>query len=106
VMTYGGVPEIAAEWVARHRQEVRVVDVRSAAEFGGDLGHLEGAMLIPLDELRDHAAGIPADKPVVVVCQTGRRSAMGAGILGKAGFARVASLAGGMVRWRGLGLPS
>jgi sulfur dioxygenase len=41
-----------------------------------------------------------------VVCQTGKRSALGTQILRKAGFERVANLAGGMVRWRELGLPS
>jgi len=45
-------------------------------------------------------------KPVVVVCQTGRRSAMATSILRKAGLTRVANVAGGMVRWRELGLPS
>ena len=106
VTTYAGIPEIAPEWVARHRDEVRLVDVRSAAEFEGELGHLDGAALIPLEELRARTAEVAADKPVVVVCQTGRRSGMGAVILGKAGLTRVANLAGGMVRWRDLGLPS
>lgn len=106
VTTYAGIPEIAPEWVARHRSEVHVIDVRSAAEFEGELGHLERAQLIPLEELRARASEVTADKPVVVVCQTGRRSGMGAVILGKAGLTRVANLAGGMVRWRDLGLPS
>ena len=51
-----------------------------------------------LDELRARAAEVPADKPVVVVCQTGRRAAMGTVILGKAGVARAANLAGGRQR--------
>jgi rhodanese-related sulfurtransferase len=63
-------------------------------------------MLVPLDDLRARVSEVPADKPVVVVCQTGRRSAMGAAILEKAGLTRVANLAGGMVMWRDLGLPS
>ena len=61
--------------------------------------------LIPLDELRARAGEVAKDKPVVVVCQTGKRSAMATVILRKAGFDRVANLAGGMVRWRELGLP-
>ncbi|MGO8997113.1 MAG: rhodanese-like domain-containing protein, partial [Polyangiaceae bacterium] len=104
--TYAGLPEIAPEWVAAHRPEVHILDVRTAGEFDGDLGHIEGAQLIPLDELRARVSEVSADKPVVVVCQTGSRSAMGTQILGKAGLARVANLAGGMVRWRDLGLPS
>jgi glyoxylase-like metal-dependent hydrolase (beta-lactamase superfamily II)/rhodanese-related sulfurtransferase len=106
VVTYAGVPEVAPEWVARHRAEVHVVDVRSAAEFEGELGHLAGAQLIPLDVLRARVSEIPSDKPVVVVCQTGKRSGMGTVILEKAGRRRVANVHGGMVGWRELGLPS
>jgi glyoxylase-like metal-dependent hydrolase (beta-lactamase superfamily II)/rhodanese-related sulfurtransferase len=106
VRTYAGLPEIAPEWVARHRGQVHVLDVRPPAELSGELGHLAGAQLIPLDELRARVAEVPSDEPVVVMCQTGRRSAMAAAILEKAGRARVAYVAGGMVRWRDLGLPS
>ncbi len=106
VTTYAGLPEISPEWLAAHRDRVNVLDVRSPAEFDGELGHLEGAMLIPLDELRARVAEVPTDKPVVTVCQTGKRSGLAASILGKAGVAKVANLAGGMVRWRDLGLPS
>jgi glyoxylase-like metal-dependent hydrolase (beta-lactamase superfamily II)/rhodanese-related sulfurtransferase len=106
VTTYAGLPEIAPEWVASHRRDVVVVDVRMPSEFEGELGHLEGAKLIPLDELRGRIAEVPRGQPVVVVCQTGRRSGMGAVILGEAGIDRVANLAGGMVGWRELGLPS
>ncbi len=106
VTTYAGVKEIAPDWVARSRDDVSLLDVRSAAEFDGELGHLAGAQLIPLEQLRDRVAEVKTDKPVVVVCQTGKRSAMATVILGKAGHARFANLAGGMVRWRELGLPS
>lgn len=85
---------------------MHVLDVRSPAELNGELGQLDGAQLIPLDELRSRAAEVATDKPVVVVCQTGRRSGMATLILAKAGIAQSASLAGGMVRWRELGLPS
>lgn len=106
VTTYAGVPEIAPDWVAAHRGDVHLVDVRSPSETEGELGKLDGVKLLPLDELRARVAEVPRDKPVIVLCQTGRRSAMGAAILKKAGIDRTASLAGGMVRWRDLGLPS
>lgn len=105
VVTYAGVAEIAPEWVATHRGEVNVLDVRSPSECTGELGQLESARVIPLEELRARVTEVPADKPVVVVCQTGKRSALGAAILRKASFGRVANVAGGMVRWRELGLP-
>jgi sulfur dioxygenase len=80
--------------------------VRHDAEQDGDLGRLEGALHIPLDELRGRAGEVPRDRPVVVVCQSGRRSAMATVILRKAGHAQVANVAGGLLRWRELGLPS
>jgi rhodanese-related sulfurtransferase len=106
VQTYGGVPEISPDWVASHRHEVQVVDVRSASEFEGELGHLKGAKLLPLDELRARVGELQDDKPIVLVCQTGKRSAMAATILRRAGLSRVANLAGGMARWREYDLPS
>jgi rhodanese-related sulfurtransferase len=106
VTTYAGISEIAPEWVARHRDAVSILDVRGAAEHDGELGHITGARLIPLDELRARACEVTDERPIVVVCQTGKRSAMATVILRKAGLTRVANLAGGMVRWRDLGLPS
>jgi sulfur dioxygenase len=106
VTTYSGLAEIAPEWVARHRGAVHVLDVRTPAEYEGELGHLDGAQLIPLDDLRARASEVKSDKPVVVVCQTGKRSGLGTVILGRAGVSRTANMAGGMVRWRELGLPS
>jgi glyoxylase-like metal-dependent hydrolase (beta-lactamase superfamily II)/rhodanese-related sulfurtransferase len=106
IRTYAGLAQIPPEWLARHRDEVHVVDVRSAAEFDGELGHIEGAQLIPLDDLRTRVSEVPADKPIVAVCQTGRRSGLATTILERAGLTRVANLAGGMVRWRDLALPS
>jgi sulfur dioxygenase len=105
VTTYGGLFEISPEWVAAHRSEVALLDVRATGELAGELGHLEGATSIPLDELRGRVDEVKDDKPVIVVCQTGKRSGMATVILRKAGRTRVANLAGGMVRWRELGLP-
>jgi glyoxylase-like metal-dependent hydrolase (beta-lactamase superfamily II) len=106
VTTYAGLTEIDPEWVARHRDRVRVLDVRTRPELEGELGHLANILHIPLDELRERVGEVPADLPVVAVCQTGKRSGMATLILRKAGFTRVANVAGGMVRWRELGLPS
>jgi glyoxylase-like metal-dependent hydrolase (beta-lactamase superfamily II)/rhodanese-related sulfurtransferase len=106
VTTYSGLHEVAPEWVARHRQEVHVLDVRAPDELKGELGQLRGAQAIPLDELRARVGEVPTELPVVVVCATGKRSGMATVILEAAGFARVANVAGGMVTWRELGLPS
>ncbi|MBL9017036.1 MAG: MBL fold metallo-hydrolase [Myxococcales bacterium] len=105
ITTYAGHQEIAPEWVAAHRADVHLVDVRAAHELTGELGALAGVQHIPLEELRARAGEVATDKPVVVICQTGTRSAMGTLILRAAGRNDCANLAGGMVRWRELGLP-
>jgi sulfur dioxygenase len=106
VVTYGGIAEIDPEWIAQHRADVHLLDVRGAAERGGEFGHLNGAQHIPLDELRSRLAEVPMDRPIVTVCQTGKRSALATTILKKAGIPRTANVSGGMLRWRQLGLPS
>jgi glyoxylase-like metal-dependent hydrolase (beta-lactamase superfamily II)/rhodanese-related sulfurtransferase len=103
--TFAGVPEIRPDWVARHLDELFVLDVRSEAEFGGELGHLRGAHLIPLDQLRTRLSEVPKDAKVVAVCQSGKRSAMATEILRKAGYETVANVAGGLIHWSRLALP-
>jgi sulfur dioxygenase len=102
--TFAGGLEIDPIWVAEHRDEVTLVDVREPAELAGDLGHIPGVVPIALGSLRDRADEVPRDKPVVCVCRSGRRSAQACVILAKAGVADPANLPGGMIRWRALGL--
>ncbi|MEO2177174.1 MAG: MBL fold metallo-hydrolase [bacterium] len=105
-VTFAGIPEIQPDWVARHMEELFVLDVRSPEEFSGEHGHLEQACLIPLDQLRDRLAEIPKDKPVITVCQSGKRSAMAAEILMQAGYETVANIPGGLIQWNRLALAS
>ena len=79
--------------------------MRDANEWSGVLGHIEGATLIPLEQLRERATSLGQDKPVVAVCRSGARSAQAVAILEKAGFTRVANLAGGMISWNNHRLP-
>jgi rhodanese-related sulfurtransferase len=104
--TTSGVPVVTAEWLAAHRAEVRVVDVREHLEFYGGLGHIEGAELVPLATLEGSARGWDRGAAVVTVCAYGTRSGKAALLLSEQGFARVASLHGGMVHWAELGLPA
>ena len=105
VVNFAGIPEVAPDWVARHRGDLYLLDVRSRGEFEGQLEHIESAVLIPLDELRERLEEIPTDKPVVAVCQSGKRSAMATQILQSSGYPESANLAGGMIQWHRLGLP-
>ncbi len=98
--TFGGIWEVQPHWLEEHLREVQIVDVREPDEFNGPLGHVPGAILIPLGKLSEHAAALSKEKPVVTVCRSGARSAQATVLLGKAGFDKVANLSGGMLRWR------
>ena len=104
VRTFGGVLEVDPVWVAEHRREVTILDVREPAELTGDLGCIDGSLHIPLGELRARLAEVPGGKPVVCICRSGRRSAQASLILEKAGVRDVANSPGGMIRWRAVGL--
>jgi len=99
-LTFAGIWEVQPNWVEEHLREVQVVDVREPNEYDGPLGHIPGSVAIPLGTLAERAQTIAKDKPIVAVCRAGGRSAQATVILKKAGFERVANLAGGMLRWR------
>jgi len=80
-------------------EEMLVLDVRRLPEWNA--ARIEGATLIPLNELDARAGEIAAwkDKPIVVHCHHGVRSMNGTAILRKQGFTNVHSMAGGIDAW-------
>src|SRR6266446_4586113 len=103
--SFAGIWEIDPHGLEEHAQAVQILDVREPQEFTGPLGHIRGAILIPLGELAERAAELSCERPVVAVCRAGGRSAQATVILQKAGFNEVANLTGGMLRWRAEGHP-
>jgi rhodanese-related sulfurtransferase len=105
-------PPPAPRWVevAQLRQQLDsgaaplVLDVRGPDEFAGPLGHIDGALNIPLPELGGRGGEIAADRPVVCVCLTDKRSSAAAVQLIGAGAVDVTVLRGGMKAWREAGL--
>ncbi len=82
-----------------------ILDVREPAEFA--TGHLRDAKNIALAELPkklDELAKFKA-KPVIVVCQSGVKSAKATALLKNAGFTEAVSLNGGVAAWQEQGLP-
>lgn len=69
-----------------------VLDTRTAGEYAR--GAVDGALHIPLDELREHLDELPRDKRLLVYCQSGLRSYVACRILAQHGFA-CANVAGG-----------
>lgn len=99
----------AAELAALQGSGVPVIDVREPAEFAA--GHVPGAASIPRGVLEFEVDGHPAvncerdpalahrDRPVVLYCRSGGRSALAAEALMRLGFAEPLSLAGGFAAW-------
>ncbi len=77
--------------------KVRLVDVREPHEFIGDLGHLEGAELVPLATVEAACAGWDRDAEIVLVCRSGGRSGRAAATLAQLGFRKVMNMVGGML---------
>ena len=82
--------------------DVQLIDVRGYEEFGG--ARLACSICIPLNELRERIGEVGIGSPVVLVCETGRRSTQAAAILEAAGIA-AGQLEGGLASWRQHGLP-
>ena len=78
-----------------------VIDVRGHDEFRGPLGHITGALNLPVGELPHRLTEIKAlkDRPIILVCRTDKRSANAAVVLRNAGFRDVRVLRGGMEQW-------
>ncbi|MCP9799683.1 MBL fold metallo-hydrolase [Synechococcus sp. RedBA-s] len=103
--SYAGLPQLGPRWVQEHHNVLCLVDVRSAEEFNGPDGRISGSLLIPLPELERRLGEIPAERPVVVLCHSGSRSALATQELIKAGRPQVANLRGGLRAWQREGLP-
>ena len=80
-----------------------VIDVRGHAEW--EAGHVPGVENIPVGYLADHLTEVPRDRPVVVHCQSGARSAIAASVLRAKGFTNIVNLAGGFAEWQSQGHP-
>ena len=92
-----------ARVLAREGNEVTVIDVRNRTEW--DAGHLPGALHIPIGYLAERLGEIPRDKPIVVQCQSGARSAIATSHLQRLGLSDLHDLVGGFVAWESAGQP-
>lgn len=99
------IPQIGAMDLAASIKNggVTLIDVRNANEWSG--GHIAGALHIPLGRLAERIDEIPRDKPIVMQCAGGTRSAIGASVLKTHGLDRVVNLTGGYGAWSKAGMP-
>jgi rhodanese-related sulfurtransferase len=79
-----------------------LIDVREQYEW--DAGHIEGARHVPVHELAAVAPELDPQRPVVIVCRVGGRSAMVTEAFRSSGFDAY-NLVGGVIAWERAGLP-
>ena len=101
------IPVVNVSDVARRAGtgDAMIIDVRNAAEW--EEGHIEGAIHVPLGELPAYAAQAAKNhRQMVLHCETGGRSAIGASVLLANGVTNVANMEGGYRAWSEAGLPT
>ncbi len=78
-----------------------VLDVRTEEEYFGPLGHINGAILIPIDQLENRLSELEIYKndTIYVVCRSGNRSNFGKDILNANNFNAI-NVDGGMLAWK------
>ena len=101
------IAQIAAEELHRELaaspDSIQVVDVRRKPEW--EQGHLSGALHKPLDRLESMLGDLKHDRPIVVHCKGGYRSAIACSLIRRAGFENVTNLTGGLDAWQACKLP-
>lgn len=98
------VPEVDVREAARlQREGTPLIDVRETDEF--EAVHATGATLVPLSELPERLAAVPLDRPILIICRSGARSARAAEFLNERG-GQATNVAGGTLAWVEAGLPT
>ncbi len=92
------IDQAALKTIKEH-PSVLLVDIRTPWEWEG--GRIPGAVLIPLQELRERLDEIPRDRHVILYCRTANRTRQGLRILRNAGYPSVRHLRGGIHAWDG-----
>lgn len=101
---FSSIKEIEAPQLAEmlvQKADVQVVDIRQPAEVAG--GTVPGAEVMPMHTIPLRIQEINQDKPVVLVCRSGARSAQACLFLTQNGFENILNLRGGMMGWAGSG---
>jgi phage shock protein E len=85
------------------RGDLFLLDVRTLGEY--QEARLDGARLIPIDQFVKRLAEVPKDRPILVYCAVGSRSAQVVNYLARHGFSEIYNLYGGIYAWSQKGLP-
>jgi rhodanese-related sulfurtransferase len=98
------VDHLAALQLLNHKNAL-MLDVREQSEYAA--GHVLNSKLIPVGKLKERIGELEKyrERPVVVICRSGQRSASACAFLGKQGFSQAYNLDGGIIAWQKANLP-
>jgi rhodanese-related sulfurtransferase len=99
-----GISDVTPVEVFEKLRQIQIIDVRRPDEWTGDLGHIEGAQLMTLDQIPQMISNLQKDQTYVFVCKSGWRSAHAVQFANSQGFSDVYNMQGGMLLWNELGL--
>lgn len=86
------------------KSQLVAIDVREPSEFAA--GHISSGRLVPLATVGEASKGWKKDEPLLLYCQSGRRSAQAGSLLALHGFTNLSDLEGGISAWSAAGLPT
>ncbi len=102
------IPTVDVREADRRRRDATtrplVVDVREVNEFA-TVRLEDGVALVPMSAFAERFAELPRDRPLLVMCAAGSRSAAATAHLLRNGYTDVANVAGGITEWERSGLP-
>lgn len=101
---FSSIKEIEAPQLAElmgQDTDIQVVDIRQPAEIAS--GTVPGAEVMPMHTIPLRIQEIKQDKPVILVCRSGARSAQACMFLAQNGYENIYNLRGGMMGWAGSG---
>ncbi len=101
---YGDITIEQAKLLIESKPSLIILDVRRQDEY--DIGHIERAIIIPLDELEDRLDELSKNDELLVYCRTGNRSSSAVTILKANEFTKIFNMKDGITGWIQAGYPT
>jgi rhodanese-related sulfurtransferase len=91
---------------ALHNEEAIMIDVREEPECSLESITSPGVLYYPMSGIVAQLSNIPREKPIIIMCNAGVRSTRVVNFFNHNGFINAVNLDGGIIAWKGLGLPT
>jgi rhodanese-related sulfurtransferase len=106
-LDYDDITVDSLKTIIDQNENILVIDVRTEEEFDGELGHVKGTILRPVQQISDWYREFfdYKDTPVYLICRSGNRSGRAGSFLSEKGYNKVYNILGGMRAWNRAGYP-